>query len=91
MPSYRSVALGIWVSAVLFMSAITRGISHFIEHMLFKGTKNRTAEQIAVEMDMLGGNLNALRLRNAPAFMLVLDKHSDSRGYFKRYLHNPKR
>ena len=59
-PGVQSASIGIWVKAgPVFERENERGISHFIEHMLFKGTKNRTAKQIAAEMDALGGSLNA--------------------------------
>ena len=93
MPSYRSVALGIWVSAgPVYECDNERGISHFIEHMLFKGTKNRTAEQIAVEMDMLGGNLNAFTAKECTCFYVkVLDKHlATAADILSDMLHNPK-
>jgi len=56
----RSVAMGVWVkSGSRCEPAETNGISHFVEHMLFKGTRSRTARQIAREMDSIGGNLDA--------------------------------
>jgi predicted Zn-dependent peptidase len=59
--SVQSVSLGIWVATgARFEEESRRGISHFLEHMLFKGTKRRpTAKQIADEMDNVGGYLNA--------------------------------
>ena len=59
-PFVRSVSFGIWVKNGSRNENIeTNGISHFIEHMLFKGTYNRSAKDIADEMDMVGGHLNA--------------------------------
>lgn len=59
-PFVRSVSFGIWVkNGSRNENDETSGISHFIEHMLFKGTYNRTAKDIADEMDMVGGHLNA--------------------------------
>ncbi|MCE5315679.1 MAG: pitrilysin family protein [Armatimonadota bacterium] len=59
-PYVDSVSVGIWVHAGSRDESDQRlGISHFVEHMLFKGTDNRTARQIADEMDSLGGHLNA--------------------------------
>jgi predicted Zn-dependent peptidase len=56
----QSVALGIWVGVgARDESDNLRGISHVIEHMLFKGTPTRTAQQIADEIDMVGGDINA--------------------------------
>src|SRR6266516_2286260 len=60
MPGMRSIALGVWVDVG---SRDERpnisGASHFLEHLLFKGTKTRTAEQIAQAFDAVGGDLNA--------------------------------
>lgn len=60
MPYMKSVSIGIFVkSGSVYETAQNNGIAHFIEHMLFKGTKNRTARQISEESDELGGTLNA--------------------------------
>jgi predicted Zn-dependent peptidase len=56
----RSVAMGVWIkSGSRCEVATSNGISHFVEHMLFKGTRSRTAQHIAREMDSIGGNLDA--------------------------------
>jgi len=56
----RSVAMGVWIkSGSRCEPAETNGISHFVEHMVFKGTHHRSAQQIAREMDSIGGNLDA--------------------------------
>jgi len=56
----RSVAMGVWIkSGSRCELAEMNGISHFVEHMLFKGTRSRTAQHIAREMDSIGGNLDA--------------------------------
>jgi predicted Zn-dependent peptidase len=56
----RSVAMGVWIrSGSRCELAETNGISHFVEHMLFKGTHSRSAQHIAREMDSIGGNLDA--------------------------------
>jgi predicted Zn-dependent peptidase len=60
MEHLRSVAMGVWIkSGSRGEAAETNGISHFVEHMVFKGTRNRTAQVIAREMDSIGGNLDA--------------------------------
>ena len=60
MEHLRSVAMGVWVkSGSRCEPAETNGISHFVEHMVFKGTRNRSAQTIAREMDSIGGNLDA--------------------------------
>ncbi len=64
MPHVRSVAVGVWVGVgSRAETAAENGISHFMEHMLFKGTEIRSAAQIASEMDFIGGNLNAFTTR----------------------------
>jgi predicted Zn-dependent peptidase len=56
----RSVAMGVWIkSGSRCEPAEMNGISHFVEHMLFKGTRSRSAQSIAREMDSIGGNLDA--------------------------------
>src|SRR3984957_9776348 len=56
----RSVAMGVWIkSGSRCEPAETNGISHFVEHMLFKGTRSRSAQHIAREMDSIGGNRDA--------------------------------
>ena len=60
MEHLRSVAMGVWIkSGSRCESAESNGISHFVEHMLFKGTRSRSAQHIAREMDSIGGNLDA--------------------------------
>ncbi len=56
----RSVSIGVWIKAgVVNENSCPNGIAHFLEHMLFKGTKNRTARQIAKEIEDIGGEINA--------------------------------
>jgi predicted Zn-dependent peptidase len=60
MDHLRSVAMGVWIkSGSRCEPAETNGISHFVEHMLFKGTRSRSAQSLAREMDAIGGNLDA--------------------------------
>ena len=60
MEHLHSVAMGVWVkSGSRYEDAPQNGISHFVEHMLFKGTRSRSAQSIAREMDSIGGNLDA--------------------------------
>ncbi len=60
MDHLRSVAMGVWIkSGSRCEPAETNGISHFVEHMVFKGTRSRSAQHIAREMDSIGGNLDA--------------------------------
>ncbi len=77
MPSVRSATVGIWAdvgSAV--ESPERRGISHLVEHMLFKGTQRRSARQIAETMDGVGGNLNAFTDKETTCYYAkVIDRH----------------
>ncbi len=69
MPSFRSLAINVWSGAgAIYETAEEAGISHFIEHMVFKGTKKRTASQIASEMDAVGGNVNAFTAKECTCF-----------------------
>ncbi|ACX52746.1 peptidase M16 domain protein [Ammonifex degensii KC4] len=76
-PHVRSVALGIWVAAgSRDEEANQNGISHFIEHALFKGTKNRSARQIAEELESVGGQINAFTAKEYTCYYArVLDEY----------------
>ena len=80
MDHVRSISVGIWVNAGSRQERLERnGISHFIEHMVFKGTKNRTAEQIARSVDSIGGHLDAFTAKECVSFnTVVLDEHLDT-------------
>ncbi|MBM3299684.1 MAG: insulinase family protein [Deltaproteobacteria bacterium] len=68
-PFLQSVSLGIWVrSGSRFESPGLNGICHFIEHMLFKGTKRRTTLDIAREIDSVGGVINAFTSKELTSF-----------------------
>jgi predicted Zn-dependent peptidase len=77
MPHVRSVAMGVWIRAGSRHEASpVNGISHFVEHMVFKGTTTRSAQQIAREVDGIGGNLDAFTGKETVCFnMKVLDEH----------------
>jgi predicted Zn-dependent peptidase len=77
MTDHRSVSLGIWVeNGSRHESDQQNGISHFIEHLLFKGTSRRTAAQIAEEMDAVGGVLNAFTSKEHTCYYAkVLDEN----------------
>src|SRR3954462_7444682 len=77
MPHVRSVSVGIWVASGSRRESVEEnGISHFIEHMLFKGTTRRSAEAIAREVDSIGGNLDAFTSKELVCFNTkVLDEH----------------
>jgi predicted Zn-dependent peptidase len=77
MPHVKSVSLGIWVEVgSRDEDGPLAGISHLIEHLFFKGTRRRTTERIAQEIDRLGGDLNAFTSRETTTFYIkVLDEH----------------
>jgi predicted Zn-dependent peptidase len=77
MQHVRSVSVGIWVGAGSRRETPEQnGITHFIEHMLFKGTTSRSAEDIARSVDALGGNLDAFTAKELVCFNTkVLDQH----------------
>lgn len=78
-PHVRSVSVGVWVGAgSRFETEDEAGITHLIEHMLFKGTERRTARAIAEEMDAVGGQLNAFTAKEHTCYYArVLDEHFD--------------
>lgn len=68
-PYVHSIVLGVWVgNGSRYEKKSENGMSHFIEHMLFKGTNKRSAKQIALEMDSVGGQLNAFTTRECTCF-----------------------
>jgi predicted Zn-dependent peptidase len=78
-PHVRSVSLGVWIgTGSRNETAQMNGASHFIEHMLFKGTANRTAAELAFIMDAIGGQTNAFTTKECTCFHgRVLDTHLD--------------
>jgi predicted Zn-dependent peptidase len=77
MPHVRSVSVGIWVGIGSRRETPEQnGLSHFIEHMVFKGTTQRSAEDIARSVDSIGGNLDAFTSKEMVCFNTkVLDQH----------------
>src|ERR671927_1079790 len=77
MPHVRSVTLGVWLTRGSRHESDERGgIAHFVEHMLFKGTSRRTAEDIAQAIDSIGGQLDAFTAKEyASYYIKVLDEH----------------
>jgi predicted Zn-dependent peptidase len=77
MPHVRSVSVGIWIRNGSRREPVeVNGISHFIEHMVFKGTEHRSAEQIAREIDSIGGMVDAFTAKEMVCFNTrVLDEH----------------
>lgn len=76
-PGVRSVALGAWVRSASIHETVGRmGVSHLLEHMVFKGTARRSAHQIALALESLGGSLDAFTAREHTSFQArVLDEH----------------
>jgi predicted Zn-dependent peptidase len=77
MQHIRSASIGIWLqTGSRDEDSQWNGISHFIEHMVFKGTKHRTAEEIARQVDSIGGNMDAFTAKECICFNVkVLDEH----------------
>ena len=77
MPHVRSVAVGIWLTRGSRHEPIEHaGIAHFVEHMLFKGTPGRSAEEIAQQVDSIGGQIDAFTSKEYAGYYLkVLDEH----------------
>jgi len=77
MQHIRSVSIGIWIkTGSRDEDPQWNGISHFVEHMVFKGTKHRSAEDIARQVDSIGGNMDAFTAKECICFNVkVLDEH----------------
>ncbi len=77
LPKSRSVSIGVWVKVGSRHEAPEiGGISHFIEHMFFKGTGKRSAKDIAIEMDSIGGEMNAFTSQETTTYYAkVVDEH----------------
>jgi len=77
MDHVRSVSVGVWIGTGSREESIEQsGLTHFIEHMVFKGTKHRTAEQIARSVDSIGGGLDAFTSKELVSYNVkVLDEH----------------
>ncbi len=78
-PFVKSVSIGVWIEAgSKHENTINNGISHFIEHMMFKGTDKRTAKDIAEIIDSVGGQINAFTSKECTCYYTkVLDSHYD--------------
>ncbi len=77
MPQVRSVSMGVWIDSGSRDEPLPlNGMSHFVEHMVFKGTTTRSAQQIAREVDTIGGNLDAFTGKETVCFNIkVLDEN----------------
>lgn len=78
-PTVRSVAIGVWIgTGSRDETPENNGISHFLEHMFFKGTKTRTAREIAESFDSIGGQVNAFTSKEYTCYYAkVLDTHAN--------------
>ncbi|UCE20178.1 MAG: insulinase family protein [Gemmatimonadota bacterium] len=76
-PHVRSVSIGVWIQNGSRNEVVEKnGISHFVEHMVFKGTTNRTTEEIAQSLEAVGGHLNAFTSKELTCYYArVLDEH----------------
>ncbi len=79
MPSVRSVTIGIWIlTGSRNEEEKNNGLSHFLEHMFFKGTKNRSAKELAEAFDAIGGMVNAFTSKEYTCYYAkVLDTHKE--------------
>ena len=77
MPHVRSVSVGVWLARGSRHESLEQsGIAHFVEHMLFKGTNTRSAEDIAQTIDSIGGQMDAFTAKEyASYYFKVLDEH----------------
>src|SRR4026207_2412161 len=77
MPHVRSVSIGVWLTRGSRHETSDRGgIAHFVEHMLFKGTGTRSAEDIAQQIDSIGGQLDAFTAKEEAGYYIkVVDEH----------------
>jgi predicted Zn-dependent peptidase len=77
MTQVRSISIGVWLTRGSRHETAERGgIAHFVEHMLFKGTATRSAEDIAQQIDSIGGQLDAFTAKEyASYYIKVLDEH----------------
>jgi predicted Zn-dependent peptidase len=77
MPHVRSVSIGVWLARGSRHEPVEQsGIAHFVEHMLFKGTSTRSAEDIAQTIDSIGGQMDAFTAKEyASYYIKVLDEH----------------
>ena len=79
LPHLRSVALGMWLTrGSRHETGEECGLSHFLEHLLFKGTETRSAKEIAVAIDAIGAQMDAFTTKeNACYYFKVRDQHQD--------------
>ena len=87
-PYVRSAAMGIWIATgSRYETARMSGASHFIEHMLFKGTGKRTAAQLADIMDSIGGQVNAFTTKECTCFQRARTRHAPRSAHGRAVRH----
>lgn len=80
-PHVQSAAIGIWTkTGAVNEEARYAGISHFIEHMMFKGTETRSAREIAADIDKIGGQMNAFTSKEATCYYVKVLKDNFEKG-----------
>ena len=80
-PGARSVSAGVWVGVgSRDEPREVAGASHFLEHLLFKGTKKRTGRELAIAVDAVGGDLNAYTAKEHTVFYLRFPAHAAATG-----------
>ena len=71
LPHFNSVSIGLWFGiGSAYEGKKDNGITHFIEHLLFKGTEKRSPRQIAVEVDAIGGQINAFTAKSTLVYIV---------------------
>ena len=80
-PHVQSAALGIWVKTGAVNETLKyAGVSHYIEHMMFKGTENRNAREIAADIDKIGGQMNAFTSKESTCYYVKVLKDNFEKG-----------
>ena len=80
-PHVQSAAIGIWVkTGAVNETSKYAGVSHYIEHMMFKGTENRNAREIAADIDKIGGQMNAFTSKESTCYYVKVLKDNFEKG-----------
>ena len=80
-PHVQSAAIGIWVKTGAVNETLKyAGVSHYIEHMMFKGTENRNAREIATDIDKIGGQMNAFTSKESTCYYVKVLKDNFEKG-----------
>ena len=80
-PHVQSAAIGIWVkTGAVNATSKYAGVSHYIEHMMFKGTENRNAREIAADIDKIGGQMNAFTSKESTCYYVKVLKDNFEKG-----------